>query len=160
MGPWLVGTIPFGLVIWVSAAEVNIPTFVGWLTGPLIYAGSAQVAIGMLDGGAAPMAVIPTATIINLRLVIYWPPSRPTGAAPRCGGGSSAAISSLPTRLTVGVERYSRDSDRDRGTFITSVARLRCGPRGCSRSGSVRPPVRPSPTGSACTCSSRCTSSV
>ncbi len=54
MVPWLIGVAPFGLVIGVSAAQADIPTLAGWLTGPTIYAGSAQVAtIQMLDAGAA-----------------------------------------------------------------------------------------------------------
>ena len=44
MVPWLAGLVPFGLVIGVSAAQADIPALAGWLTGPLIYAGSAQVA--------------------------------------------------------------------------------------------------------------------
>jgi branched chain amino acid efflux pump len=72
MAPWLAGVVPFGLVIGVSAAQADIPALAGWLTGPLIYAGSAQVAtIGMLDAGAAPVVVVAAALIINIRLVFY-----------------------------------------------------------------------------------------
>src|SRR5437870_11995205 len=64
MAPWLAGVVPFGLVIGVSAAQATVPTLAGWLTGPLIYAGSAQVAtIGMLDAGAAPVVVVAAAFI-------------------------------------------------------------------------------------------------
>jgi predicted branched-subunit amino acid permease len=72
MVPWLAGIVPFGLVIGVSAAQADIPAMAGWLTGPLIYAGSAQLAtIGMLNAGAAPMAVVAVALIINVRLIFY-----------------------------------------------------------------------------------------
>jgi predicted branched-subunit amino acid permease len=72
MVPWLAGIVPFGLVIGVSAAQADIPTLAGWLTGPLIYAGSSQVAtIGMLDARAAPVVVVASALIINIRLVFY-----------------------------------------------------------------------------------------
>ena len=72
MAPWLAGVVPFGLVIGVSAAQATVPTLAGWLTGPLIYAGSAQVAtIGMLDAGAAPVVVVAAALIINIRLIFY-----------------------------------------------------------------------------------------
>src|SRR5690348_705655 len=72
MVPWLAGLVPFGLVIGVSAAQADIPALAGWLTGPLIYAGSSQVAtIGMLDAGAAPMVVVASALIINIRLIFY-----------------------------------------------------------------------------------------
>jgi predicted branched-subunit amino acid permease len=64
MVPWLAGIVPFGLVIGVSAAQADVPALAGWLTGPLIYAGSAQLAtIGMLSAGAAPMAVVAVATM-------------------------------------------------------------------------------------------------
>jgi predicted branched-subunit amino acid permease len=72
MVPWLAGIVPFGLVIGVSAAQADIPTLAGWLTGPLIYAGSSQVAtIGMLDARAAPVVVVASALIINIRLIFY-----------------------------------------------------------------------------------------
>ena len=69
MLPWLAGIVPFGLVIGVSAAQADIPTLAGWLTGPLIYAGSSQLAtIGMLDAGAAaPLAAVAAAVIAVLR---------------------------------------------------------------------------------------------
>ena len=72
MAPWLAGVVPFGLVIGVSAARADIPALAGWLTGPLIYAGSAQAAaIGMLNAGAAPIVVVAAALIINIRLIFY-----------------------------------------------------------------------------------------
>ena len=72
MVPWLAGLVPFGLVIGVSAAHADVPALAGWLTGPLIYAGSAQLAtIGMLSAGAAPMAVVAVALVINVRLIFY-----------------------------------------------------------------------------------------
>jgi predicted branched-subunit amino acid permease len=72
MLPWLLGVAPFGLVIGVSAAQADIPILAGWLTGPAIYAGSAQLAtIEMLDAGAAPLVVVATALVINVRLVLY-----------------------------------------------------------------------------------------
>jgi predicted branched-subunit amino acid permease len=72
MAPWLLGIAPFGLVIGVSAARADIPVFDGWLTGPLIFAGSAQVAtIELLDAGAAPVVIVVAALAINLRFVLY-----------------------------------------------------------------------------------------
>ena len=72
MLPWLAGIVPFGLVIGVSATQADIPALAGWLTGPLIYAGSSQLAtIGMLGAGAAPVVVVASALIINIRLIFY-----------------------------------------------------------------------------------------
>ena len=63
---------PFGLVIGVSAAQAHIPTLAGWLTGP------ADLRRQRPDRhdpdarrGAAPLAVIVTALVINLRLILY-----------------------------------------------------------------------------------------
>jgi predicted branched-subunit amino acid permease len=72
MAPWLAGVVPFGLVIGVSAAHADVSVVAGWLTGPLIYAGSSQLAtIGMLGAGAAPVAVVAVALVINVRLIFY-----------------------------------------------------------------------------------------
>jgi len=72
MVPWLAGLVPFGLVIGVSAAHADVPVLAGWLTGPLIYAGSAQLAtIGMLGAGAAPMAAVAVTLVMNVRLIFY-----------------------------------------------------------------------------------------
>ncbi len=116
MAPWLIGVLPFGLVIGVSAAQADIPTLAGWLTAPAIFAGSAQIAtIQMLDAGATPYAVIVTAMVINLRLVIYsaamatyW---RGTPLWWRLLGGYFLVDPSF----VVGIEQYGRDTDRRRG---------------------------------------------
>jgi predicted branched-subunit amino acid permease len=72
MLPWLAGITPFGLVIGVSAAQADFSTFAGWLTGPLIAGGSAQIAtIELLEAGAAPPDLLQTANKKNLRNVIY-----------------------------------------------------------------------------------------
>jgi predicted branched-subunit amino acid permease len=72
MAPWLIGVVPFGLVIGVNAARADIPLAAGWLTGPLIFGGSAQVAtIQLLDAGAAPFVIVISALAINLRLILY-----------------------------------------------------------------------------------------
>ena len=128
MVPWLIGTAPFGLVIGVSAAQADIPTLAGWLTGPVIFSGSAQVAtIQMLDAGAAAYAVIITALVINLRLLLYsaaiaryW---RGTPLWWRLLGGYLLVD---PT-FVVGTDRYDGDPTGVGGTPIISAARSCCG---------------------------------
>jgi predicted branched-subunit amino acid permease len=113
MLPWLLGIAPFGLVIGVSAAQANIPTFAGWLTGPAIYAGSAQVAtIQMLHSGAAPLMIVATALAINARLVLY------SGAMASHWRGTPrwwrllAPYLLVEPSFAVSIDRYETSSDR------------------------------------------------
>ena len=115
MVPWLAGIVPFGLVIGVSAAQADIPALAGWLTGPLIYAGSAQLAaIGMLGAGAAPVAVVAVALVINVRLIFY------SAAMARHWRGTPwwwrlvAAYLIVDPSVAVGLNGYRR-LGRDRG---------------------------------------------
>lgn len=116
MVPWLVGIVPFGVTIGVTIAGSSLHPVAGWLTAPLIFAGSAQLlAIELLDEGAAPLVVVGTVLAVNARLVAY------SGAmAPRWHGTSRAfralAASVLidPT-YAVGDDGYRRHADRRAG---------------------------------------------
>lgn len=116
MAPWLIGIAPYGLVIGVSAARAGMPTLAGWLTGPLIYSGSSQVAaIQLIDAGAAPLVVITAALAINLRLVLYSATmARHWRDAPGWWQALAAYLLVDPS-LAVGVEGYERTGDRRRG---------------------------------------------
>ena len=113
MVPWLLGVGPYGLVIGISAAQADIPTAAGWLTGPAIFSGSAQVAtIELLDARAAPVFVIATALVINARLVVY------SGAMAAHWRGTPrwwralAAYLLVDPSFAVGLDRYQRPGDR------------------------------------------------
>ena len=116
MLPWLTGIVPFGLVIGVRAAQADIPTFAGWLTGPLLFGGSAQIAvIDLLDAGAAPAVVIAAALAINLRFVLYSATMAPHWRGmPRWWQALAAAVLVDPS-VAVGVDGYERAADRRRG---------------------------------------------
>jgi predicted branched-subunit amino acid permease len=116
MAPWLVGICPFGLVIGVSAAQADIPTAAGWLTGPLVFAGSAQVAtIQLLDTGAAPLVAVVAALAINVRLVLYSATmARYWDGTPRWWRALGAYLLVDPT-LAVGVDGYERSPTRAAG---------------------------------------------
>jgi predicted branched-subunit amino acid permease len=116
MLPWLAGVAPFGMVIGVSASQTRLPPGAGWLTAPVMFGGSAQIAaIQLLDAGAAPIAVIVTVMVINLRLALYsaamaryW---RGTPLWWRLLGGYLLVDPSF----AVGIERYAVEPDRRRG---------------------------------------------
>lgn len=116
MAPWLLGVAPFGLVIDISAAQADTPTLAGWLTGPLVFAGSAQVAtIQLLDGGAAPVVVIVAALAINLRLVLYSATMAPHWRNTPRWWRALAGYLLVDPSLAVGVDGYERASDRAHG---------------------------------------------
>jgi predicted branched-subunit amino acid permease len=116
MAPWLVGVAPFGLVIGISAAQSDAPTVAGWLTGPLVFAGSAQVAtIQLLDSGAAPVVVVAAALAINLRLVLYSATMAPHWRGTSRWWQALAAYLLVDPTLAVGVDGYERASERSHG---------------------------------------------
>jgi 4-azaleucine resistance transporter AzlC len=115
MVPWLLGVVPFGLVIGVSAARADISTLAGVLTGPLIYAGSAQIAtIELLDAGADPLVVVATALIINVRLVLYSAAMAPHWRGTPRWWRACAAYLLIDPSFAVGIDRYARSGDRER----------------------------------------------
>lgn len=72
IAPLTVGVIPFALVIGVAAAESSVDGFVGWLSGPLLAGGSAQLAaLHLVDDGAAIGAVLVAVAVINARGMLY-----------------------------------------------------------------------------------------
>jgi predicted branched-subunit amino acid permease len=116
VGPWLLGVAPFGLVIGISAAQADIPTMAGWLTGPLVFAGSAQVAtIHLLDGGASPLVVVAAALAINLRLVLYSATMAGHWRGTSGWWQAVAAATLVDPTLAIGVEGYERARERRHG---------------------------------------------
>ncbi|ONH27105.1 AzlC family ABC transporter permease [Pseudofrankia asymbiotica] len=115
MLPWLAGIGPFGFVIGVSAARAGIPPLAAWLTGPLIFAGSAQVAaLALLGAGAAGAVVVVTVLAINARLVLYSAAMAPYWrGSPRWWRALAAYLIVEPS-LAVGLDRYRRSSQDDR----------------------------------------------
>lgn len=72
MLPWLVGVVPFGMVIGVTIGAGTVDHAVGVATGPLIYSGSAQLAaLDMIERGAAPLITVTTVLSLNARLIFY-----------------------------------------------------------------------------------------
>jgi predicted branched-subunit amino acid permease len=116
MTPWLAGVVPFGLVIGVTAAQADIATGAGWLTGPTIYGGSAQIAtIHLLDAGAATATVITTVLVINLRLVLYSAAMANHWRGTPLWWRLIAGYLLVDPSFAVGIERYATEPHRRRG---------------------------------------------
>jgi predicted branched-subunit amino acid permease len=116
VAPWLIGMVPFGLVIGVSAVKADISTFVGWLTGPVIYGSAAQLAtIEMLDAGAGVVAVVATTAVINLRLLLYSAVMATYWRGTPLWYRLVAGYLLVDPSFVAGIERYGREPDRLKG---------------------------------------------
>lgn len=116
MAPWLVGIVPYGLIIGVSAAQASVPTGAGWLTGLVVYGGAAQMAvIDLLDAAAAPVVVIGTAVAINLRLVLYSAAMAPHWQGTPRWWRALAAYLLVDPSFAVGADGYEAAGDRRSG---------------------------------------------
>jgi 4-azaleucine resistance transporter AzlC len=72
MGPLLLGAAPFGLLIGVTVAETPVPNWAGFLTGPLMFGGSAQlISITLLGEGAPATSALAAALVVNARHLMY-----------------------------------------------------------------------------------------
>lgn len=71
--PVVLSVLPFAAIVGVTIAQGSgVPAWAGLLSGPVIYAGSSQLAaLSLLDTGAGVAAVLLTVAIINARLSMY-----------------------------------------------------------------------------------------
>jgi predicted branched-subunit amino acid permease len=82
--PLYLPVIPFALVLGVAITESAIPTRIGWSTNVIIFAGAAQLATVSLAATATWLTLVTTATVINLRHLMYSVALSPRfGAQPR-----------------------------------------------------------------------------
>jgi 4-azaleucine resistance transporter AzlC len=72
MAPLLLGIVPFGLILGVTAASTAIGGLLGFLTSPIIFGGAAQLAaVQLIEEGAAAVVVVATALVVNSRHLMY-----------------------------------------------------------------------------------------
>jgi len=77
--PLIVPAIPFGLVLGLAITESGIGNLVGWSSAPIVYAGAAQLTlVTLLGGGAAWVAAVAAALVVNLRHAMYSAALAPT----------------------------------------------------------------------------------
>jgi 4-azaleucine resistance transporter AzlC len=70
--PLLLGAFPFGVLLGVTVAESSVPNWAGFLSGPLVFGGAAQlVAITLLGEGAGPASALVAALVVNARHFMY-----------------------------------------------------------------------------------------
>jgi predicted branched-subunit amino acid permease len=117
MLPWLLGVVPFGLVIGVSAAAADVPAGAAWLGGPLLFGGSAHLAtIQLLDAHASAAVVLVAALAINARLVLYSATMAPHWRDRSTAWRATAAALLVDPSFAVGVGGYeAHPDDPERG---------------------------------------------
>jgi predicted branched-subunit amino acid permease len=70
--PLFVPAIPFGLIIGLAIADSGMNLFVGWSSSWIVFAGAAQLTlITLLGSGAALVAAVGTALVVNARHLMY-----------------------------------------------------------------------------------------
>ena len=77
--PLFVPVIPFGLVIGLAIADSGMNPYVGWSSSWIVFAGAAQLTlITLLGSGAALVAAVGTALVVNARHLMYSAALAPT----------------------------------------------------------------------------------
>jgi len=72
VAPLTMAIVPLGMVCGASAVAAGLTAWQAFALGWLIFAGSAQIVVVQLLAGGAPLAVIvATATVVNLRFMMY-----------------------------------------------------------------------------------------
>lgn len=70
--PLFVPAVPFAFVIGLAVIDSGIDPFVGWSSSWLVFAGAAQLTlITLLGSGAAVIAAVTAALVVNARHVMY-----------------------------------------------------------------------------------------
>ncbi len=70
--PLLPGIAPFGFIAGIAAVDAGLPASVAVAMSALIFAGASQLAaISLMAAGAAPLVVLATILVINLRFAMY-----------------------------------------------------------------------------------------
>jgi predicted branched-subunit amino acid permease len=123
MLPWLVGVVPFGMVVGMTARTSDGSTTVALLTGATIYSGSAQLsAIELIEGGASIAVVVASVMVINARLLMYGSSIGPFWkGAPRRFRWFAAYLLVDPSYV-VGMHRYRDEHARSDDPHVHYLA--------------------------------------
>jgi predicted branched-subunit amino acid permease len=125
MTPMVVGVVPFAIAIGAAVGASGLSRTEGLLSGPVILAGSAQLAtVEMLDVGTAPFVIIFSAIMINARLLIYSASLAPSFAGHSLGSRLALAMPVVDQLHFVCVPRFDRgDLDlRGRTSYYIGAA--------------------------------------
>lgn len=113
--PVVVGVIPFGLIVGVSAIAAGLTTGDAVASSVLVFAGASQLAMIDLLGQDAPWLVaVLTAAVINVRMVMYSASLAPWLSGVPVGSRAGAAYVLTDQAFALSVTRYARDEGTPR----------------------------------------------
>lgn len=70
--PVVVATLPLALAVGMTIAQTAVSVVIGWLAAPMLFAGSAHLAlVSVLGAGGSPLVAIGAGTVINARFAVY-----------------------------------------------------------------------------------------
>jgi predicted branched-subunit amino acid permease len=108
--PLTVGVLPIGLAIGATiGASDSVPTLAGLMGGPVIVGGAAQLlTIRMLDAGAAPVAILVSALLVNARVLMYGAALAPWFREPSVRQRLLVAFPLIDPTFFVSTSRFAR----------------------------------------------------
>jgi predicted branched-subunit amino acid permease len=72
MAPMILGVAPFGVIAGAAAVDAGFSPVLTVAMSAIVFAGASQLAIvDLVGGGAAPLVVVGTAVVVNLRYLMY-----------------------------------------------------------------------------------------
>lgn len=120
--PVVLGYLPVGFAYGVLAQKVGLSLVNAVLMSLIVYAGSAQlISVGLFAAGAAPLSIIATTLIVNLRHLLMT-----ASLAPWLRGWSKRALALFGAQITdesfaIHAMRLQHCPDDRRGAFTINV---------------------------------------
>lgn len=113
--PIVVGVIPFGLIVGVSATASGLTVADTLISSLVVFAGASQLAmIDLLGQGSPWIVAVLTAAVINVRMVMYSASMAPWLADVPLGSRAGAAYFLTDQSFALSVTRYAREAGTPR----------------------------------------------
>jgi predicted branched-subunit amino acid permease len=121
----VLGVLPLGLAIGATLATSSVPALAGWLAGPAIFGGAAQLlTIQLIDAGSAAVVIVLSAILVNARVLVYGAAIAPWFAEASLRTRLLVAVPLIDPLFLLAQPRFQRgDLDqRSRTAYYTGAA--------------------------------------
>lgn len=121
--PIQIGLIPYGLVVGVAAVRVGLSPEQAFGLSATLFAGASQLAaIELLAGGAPLFVVVLTATVINLRIMLFSASIAPYFQKYRLRTRALLASVLVGMAYARSIAEFQEDDSLDHGWYFFGVA--------------------------------------